>query len=251
MKPVLVEIGGFAIYSYGVMLSLALLVCSLGLLKQASREKFNPDHVLEAVIAAALAGLVGSRLLYVFLNWGLYQGQWIKILFTRSGGLSFYGAFIGGLIAILAWCRYRKLDFLKLTDLMAPYLALGYAFGRIGCFLNGCCYGKVSTVPWALPASAVDNLLRHPAQLYASLVGLIIFLILYQLRPRRPFDGFQLIMLALLYGVLRFITEFFRDMPLVGLNFTLAQIFSLAVVLLSLILLLIFFAIKGYRKGRV
>ena len=102
MKPVLVEIGGFAIYSYGVMLSLALLVCSLGLLKQASREKFNPDHVLEAVIAAALAGLVGSRLLYVFLNWGLYQGQWIKILFTRSGGLSFYGAFIGGLIAILA-----------------------------------------------------------------------------------------------------------------------------------------------------
>lgn len=250
MKPVLVEIGGFAIYSYGAMLSLALLVSSLGLLKQASREGFNPDHVLEAIIAASISGLIGSRLLYVFLNWELYQGHWIKILFTRSGGLSFYGAFLGGLVALFAWCRYRKLPVLKFTDLMAPYLALGYAIGRIGCFLNGCCYGIVSSVPWALPASSADNFLRHPVQLYASLGGLIIFIILYRIRPRRPFEGFQLIMLAVLYGVLRFITEFFRDMPKIWLEFTLAQIFSLGLVLFSLLLLLVLFAIRGYQKNR-
>lgn len=250
LKPVLVEIGGFTIYSYGFMLSLALLVSSLGLLKQASREGFNPDHVLEAVIAASAAGLIGSRLLYVFLNWELYQGQWIKILYTRSGGLSFYGAFIGGLVALFAWCRFRKLQFLKLTDLMAPYLALGYALGRVGCFLNGCCYGIVSPVPWALPAFTADRFLRHPVQLYASLGGLIIFIILYRIRPKRPFEGFQLIMLALLYGVLRFITEYFREEPEVWLNFTFAQIFSLGLALSSLLLLLVVFAFKDYHKNR-
>ncbi|HHX86576.1 MAG TPA: prolipoprotein diacylglyceryl transferase [Firmicutes bacterium] len=250
MKPVLVEIGGFTIYSYGFMLALALLVASLGLLRQASREGFNPDHVLEAVIAATAAGLIGARLLYVFLNWELYQGQWIKILFTRSGGLSFYGAFLGGLVALFAWCRFRKLHFLKLTDLMAPYLALGYALGRVGCFLNGCCYGTVSSVPWALPASAADRFLRHPVQLYASLGGLVIFIILYRIRPKRPFEGFQLIMLALLYGCLRFITEFYREEPQVWHGLTFAQTFSLGLALVSLLLLLVVFVVKDYNKNR-
>ena len=251
MKPVLVEIGGFTIYSYGLMLSLALLVASLGLLRQATREGFNPDHVLEAVIVASVFGLIGARLLYVFLNWELYQGQWIKILFTRSGGLSFYGAFLGGLIALFVWCRFRKLSFLKLSDLMAPYLALGYALGRVGCFLNGCCYGVVSSVPWALPAFEGDRFLRHPVQLYACLGGLVIFIILYRIRPKRPFEGFQLIMLMLLYGCLRFITEFFREEPQVWLGLTLAQIFSLGLALVSLLLLLIVFMVKDYNKNRV
>ncbi len=250
MKPVLIEIGNFAIYSYGFMLALALLVSTLALLRQASREKFNPDHVLEAVIAASVAGLIGSRLLYVFLNWGDYRDDPITILFTRRGGLSFYGAFLGGLIALFIWCRFRKLKILELADLMAPYLALGYAFGRVGCFLNGCCYGKISSVPWAFPAASVDNVLRHPVQLYASLGGLIIFLILYKIRPGRPFEGFQLIMLGLLYGVLRFTTEFFRDVPVVRFGLTQAQIFSLGLAIFSLLLLLIIFGVRGYRGSK-
>jgi len=250
LKPVLVEIGGFPIYSYGFMLALALLVSSMGLLKQASREGFNPDHVLEAVVAASFAGLVGSRLLYVTLNWEYYQGQWIKIFNTRLGGLSFYGAFLGGLIALVVWCRFRKLPLLAFADLMAPYLALGYAIGRVGCLLNGCCYGKVSSVPWALPASSADNFLRHPVQLYASLGGLIIFLLLIRIRSKKPFEGFQLIMLALLYGVLRFTTEFFRDEPAVLFNFTLAQVFSFGITLLSLLLLMAIFIFKNYSRNR-
>ncbi len=248
LKPVLVEIGGFTVYSYGIMLAIALLVSCWGLLRQASREGFNPDHILEAVIVSAVVGLIGARLLYVLLSWELYSGQLIKILFTRSGGLSFYGAFIGGIAALFAWCRFRKFPVLKFVDLMAPYLALGYALGRIGCFLNGCCYGKISSVPWALPAASADNLLRHPVQLYATLGGLIIFIILYRIRPRRPFEGFQLIMLALLYGCLRFTTEFFREEPVVWFEFTSAQIFSLGLALLALILLLAVFIARDKKK---
>lgn len=248
MHPVLFEIGGFTVYTYGLMLSLALLIATAGLLREAPREKINPDHLLEAIITVAVAGLIGSRILYVALNWHEFSDRWITILFTRSGGLSFYGAFFGGALALLWWCRWRKVGFLKLADLMAPYLALGYAIGRIGCFLNGCCYGKVATVPWAMPASAADPLLRHPVQLYATLGGLLIFLILKRLRPFRPFTGFFIIALFALYGMLRFVTEFFREEPVAWLGLSLAQLFSGALFILSAALLL--FVLYGGAKGK-
>ena len=177
------QIGEVSIYSYGVMISLALLVAALALFREAPREGINPDHVLEAIIVAAIAGLAGARLLYVALNFSSFSGRLLEIFFARFEGLSFYGAFIGGVLGLLLWVRWRKVDFFKMADLFAPYLALGYAFGRVGCFLNGCCYGKFSEVPWALPSPwAADNLLHHPVQLCIS--GAIIIFVILKLRAR-------------------------------------------------------------------
>ena len=237
MFPVLFQIGGISIYSYGVMISLAILVAALALFREAPRDGINPDHVLEAIIVAAITGLIGSRLLYVALNWDLFSDRLLSIFFARYEGLTFYGAFFGGVLGLLVWGWRRKVDFFRMGDLLAPYLALGYAFGRVGCFLNGCCYGKVSDVAWALPAPAADNLLHHPVQLYASLGAIVIFVILKLVRPAKPFNGFLLLALFALYGLLRFTTEFFRDEAIVWIGLTTAQLFSLGLLAASLIMI--------------
>ncbi len=248
MHPILFQIGGFSVFSYGAMISLAILIAAIALVREAPREKFNPDHVLESIIVAAAAGLIGSRILYVVLNLDEFSGRWLSIFFARFEGLSFYGAFFGGALALFFWCRWRKVNFLKLADLLSPYLALGYAFGRIGCFLNGCCYGKVSGVSWAFAIPAVDGLSRHPVQLYAGLGALLIFAVLKLFRPIRPFAGFNLICLAALYGMLRFTTEFFRDEPAVWLGLTAAQLFSLSLTVAALVLLILVFS-AGSKKS--
>ncbi len=233
MLPELFRIGNFAIHSYGFMLALAILISAIALYREAPRESLNPDYVLEAVIASSLVGLLGSRLFYVAQNWSYYSVRPFSAFFTQFEGLSFYGALICGPLALYGWSRWRKISFLKVTDLLAPYLALGYAFGRIGCFLNGCCYGKESDLPWALPVHMADEVLRHPVQLYAAAGGIALFLILKWLRPRRPFVGFISAALFGLYGLLRFTIEFFRHGELLWLNLTLAQWFSLGMIALA------------------
>ncbi len=249
MHRILFEIGGIQIFSYGAMISLAILVAALALHREAPREGINPDHALEALIVGAISGLIGARLLYAALHWEQFSSRPLTILFARFEGLSFYGAFIGGAVALFFWGRWRKINFFKMADLFAPYLALGYAFGRIGCFLNGCCYGKVSDVPWAMPAALVDDLLRHPVQLYAAAGGVLIFLILKLLRKVRPFAGYNLLALAALYGILRFTTEFFRDEPVVWLGLTLAQLFSFLLTLFALAIMIaaMFWGAKNKR----
>ena len=233
MYPELFSIGSLTVHSYGLMMALAILVATLALYREAPREGINPDHILEAVIVAAFFGLIGSRILYIILHWSYYSSQpFVKIL-TEFEGLTFYGAMFGGVIALLIWCARRKISFMKMADLFAPYLALGYGIGRIGCFLNGCCYGKEADLPWALPINMADPVLRHPVQLYATLGGILIFIILKLLKPRRPFIGFVTLMLFALYGSLRFTTEFFRYGSETAAGFTAAQIFSLSLFVLS------------------
>ena len=240
LYPELFRIGSLTVHSYGLMIALAILVAAMAIYREAPREKLNPDHILEAVIVASVSGLIGSRILYLVLNWDYYSGRPLSVIFTQFEGLSFYGAMFGGAIAILFWSIWRKINYLKMADLLAPYLALGYAFGRVGCFLNGCCYGKEATVPWALPINMADPVLRHPVQLYAALGGVIIFVLLKLLRPKRPFVGVILVALFALYGILRFIVEFFRHVDIVWIGLSTAQLFSLGLTFVSLITIAIF-----------
>lgn len=248
MHRILFHIGNLPIYSYGAMISLAVLVAAIFMSLESRREGIEPDHIMEAIIVAAIVGLLGSRILYVLLNWDQFSGRWQDIFFSRFAGLTFYGALFGGIFAILLWCRWRKVNFFKLTDLAAPYLALGYAFGRVGCFLNGCCYGRVSVVPWAVAIPAVDNLPRHPVQLYAAGGAIIIFIILKLLQRHRPYIGFNLIALCALYGVLRFITEFFREETILWMGLTLAQLFSLGLAILALSVMLYLFSVSPQKS---
>ncbi len=239
MYPVLWETSYFAIYSYGFMVSLAILVSVFFMYRRAPREGYNPDQLLELVVAIVLVGLIGARLLFIFLNWEFYAGDLSRIFSIQAGGLSFHGAFAFGIIVGVLWTSWRGYSFWKLADFLAPYIFLGYTFARIGCFLNGCCYGIETDLPWGLPAAAVDNLPRHPVQLYASAASLLLFGVVNYLRKFSFFDGFVLIMVIKLYGVLRLVTGFFRADEIVWMNMSLAQMASLimiAVLALALIL---------------
>ncbi|MEW5922122.1 MAG: prolipoprotein diacylglyceryl transferase [Bacillota bacterium] len=238
MRPVLFEIGGFALYSYGAMLLLAFVVGMIWTLREAPRKGFNTDYIYEAYIISIILAVFGSRITYVYLNWHLYQGAplW-KTLLARETGLTFYGGLIAVLLGLLVHCYYRRIPFLKLMDFAAPFIALGYGITRIGCFLNGCCYGHVASVksvPWAMVFPFIDGNPRHPTQLYAVLAGLAIFVLLRYMRKYSFFDGYIFLFFFVFYGIYRFSVEFFRISEPVLWFLSPAQIMALLFVITAL-----------------
>lgn len=248
MHPILSHLNGLTIYTYGFMINLGFIVTAILLYFEAKKEEFDPLLVLEALLASVVAGIIGTRLLYIALNWEFYSSRPISHIITNFDGLTFYGGFFFGWFALYLWSIWRKVNFFQIADMFAPYLILGYAFGRIGCFLNGCCFGRASDLPWALPANAADPILRHPVQLYATVGALAIYFLLKIIQSKKPFTGFTLVSLFALYGTLRFITEFFRFENPLWLNLTLAQLFSLGLVLISLLIIFIIMRFHGSKS---
>jgi len=211
MRPVLFEIGSFALYSYGLMLFLAFTVGIIWALREADSQGINPEHLYEVFIITIVLALFGSRLAFVLFNPGLFRGEpWWRIFAFREGGLTFYGGFIAALLGGLVYTHYRRISFVKLLDFLAPFIALGYAITRVGCFLNGCCYGHITDLPWGLVYPVIDGYPRHPTQLYASFAALVIFFLLRRLGKHRHFPGFIFLSFLIFYGIYRFIVEFFR-----------------------------------------
>ncbi|NLC51223.1 MAG: prolipoprotein diacylglyceryl transferase [Firmicutes bacterium] len=248
MHPVLLKIGPITIYSYGLMLALGFLIALFGLLREAPNFNIREDYIFESVILTIIGSIIGARLGYVLIEWPKFSVEPWLIFDIRSGGLAFHGGFFGAILILILYCRYRSLSFLKLADFFAPYLALGYAFGRIGCFLNGCCYGEITSVPWAVTFAAVDSALRHPTQLYASLAGVISFILLRYLRKFHFFDGYLMSMFFLLYGIYRYINEFFRAESVMWGENSAGQLISLAMIFSALGVLLTMYLLKRGDK---
>jgi phosphatidylglycerol:prolipoprotein diacylglycerol transferase len=220
MYPVLFKIGPLDIHAYGFMLAVAFLVGILITLRFARKEGIKEETVLELAVYAIIAALAGSRILYVIGQWDQYRENILEIFMVQKGGL----AFLGGLllaIAVVALALKRKgIPFLKFMDVSAPGVSLGYAIARIGCFLNGCCFGLPTGVPWgmrfplgALAHSHFPGERIHPTQLYALFSMLIVFWIVVRLWKRRKYDGYVFFWWLVLYGVYRFGVEFFRFCP--------------------------------------
>lgn len=246
MHPILFKIGSFSVYSYGAMLCLAFLTAIVWALREAPAEKINRDYLYDLFIIVMLLSLVGSRVAYVILNWDFYEaGPWWKVLAFREGGLTFLGGLILAVFGGIVYCYRKKINFLKYLDFFTPFIALGYAITRIGCFLNGCCHGHITALPWGLVFPVVDGFPRHPTQLYACGSALIIFILLRFLKKYRSFDGFIFVLFLIFYGVYRFIVEFFRiSEPSIGFM-TQAQFASLILILAGVAL---FFWKKGETR---
>jgi phosphatidylglycerol:prolipoprotein diacylglycerol transferase len=232
---------GLRVPSFGVMLLLAC-VGALGLTAwRARREKLNPESVFELAIWLMGGGFIGARLLYVVAHPESIRGL-TDILRLWQGGIVFYGCIIGGLIGSLIYWYRHPFPFRPMADAVAPGLVLGAAVGRIGCFLNGCCYGSVTHQPWALtfpagtlpwgrhvqdgliPQSASHSLPVHPTQLYSLADGLLILALLTVFYPRRRRDGEVMALLMVTYPVTRFTVECFRgDEPALLAGMTLSQ----------------------------
>ncbi|HEX2077374.1 MAG TPA: prolipoprotein diacylglyceryl transferase [Longimicrobium sp.] len=254
MFPILFKIGGFTVTSFGASIALAFLAAAWLAARGLKRSGEDPEHAWDLAGWAAICGILGAKLYYLILHFNETALDPWGALLSRSG-LVWYGGFIGGALGVLFRLWQLKLPVWKFADVIAPALALGYAIGRLGCFLVGDDYGGPSNAPWAVafpqgappstagnlrafgvdvPASIPDGTVMavHPTQLYEVGMTLIILAILLRLRPRLAAVPGQLFLVWLcLAGVERFIVEIFRakDDRFLG-AFSVAQIISLLLI---------------------
>jgi phosphatidylglycerol:prolipoprotein diacylglycerol transferase len=264
IKPYIIQIGQFQIRYYGLMYIVAFAIVYALSLYRLKHEDFDyPKQVVENYFIWAILGLIiGARLGYViFYNPGYYFSHPLEIIlpfsfvggfhFTGLAGMSYHGGLIGVAISSAMFCRRYKIRFWQFGDFLAPSVPLGYTFGRIGNFINGELYGRVTDVPWGMyfPLDP-ENQLRHPSQLYeAFFEGIFLFAILWKIRKKKMFDGFFVAIYLIGYGMVRFFIEYVREPDShIGLLFgfiTLGQILCVFMILGGFGL---FFFLKGIRR---
>ncbi|MFH1361594.1 MAG: prolipoprotein diacylglyceryl transferase [bacterium] len=231
MYPILTNLGPLTIHSYGLMVALGYLVGILLILFYAKREGIPPETILDLAIWVIISGVVGARLFYVLGQWGEYRNNPLEIFTIQKGGLVFLGGFLANLLVLLVGTKLKKISWLKLFDAIAPGAAMGIAIGRIGCFLNGCCFGLPTQLPWgikfpfgSLAYSYYPHDHIHPTQLYSSLAMLLVLLIIvFVIYPRKKYDGFVFYWWLIGYSLYRFSVEFLRYSPMHWLSLTPSQ----------------------------
>ncbi|RMF94602.1 MAG: prolipoprotein diacylglyceryl transferase [Candidatus Schekmanbacteria bacterium] len=217
MHPILINLWGLEIKTYGTLIAIGILFALFYITKQAQRENLDVQNALDISIYIVISGIIGARIMYVIVDFKYYRNDLLSIFKVWEGGLVFYGGFLAALPVGYFFLKKKKMPPGKFLDIFATALPLGHSFGRIGCFMAGCCYGKPTDVPWAVtftnPKSLAYPVLGipiHPTQLYESLSNLLIFLVLHLSLKRKKFDGQNAILYVILYGTARFIIEFFR-----------------------------------------
>jgi phosphatidylglycerol:prolipoprotein diacylglycerol transferase len=248
MHPLLFEVGGFPVYTYGVLLAAAYL---LGLQFALWRSKplgLDPNRVMDLGIWIIISALAGAKLLLLAVEWDTYwrnpQELWTLV---RSGGV-FYGGLIAAVLVAMWFMWRHRMPVWAVSDVFAPGIALGHVVGRLGCFFAGCCYGRPTDVPWAVvfrseythrEVGTPINTPLHPTQLYEAGAELLILgLLLFLERRGRTFPGRTFWAYMLLYGISRFVIEFYRgDSRGTILNFSTSQFVSLLIVPISIVML--------------
>jgi phosphatidylglycerol---prolipoprotein diacylglyceryl transferase len=237
LNPNLFQIGGFPLRYYSLMYLVAFLVTYLLVAYRVKHEGYKYTmEVIQDFFVWAIAGLIlGGRFGYVlFYQFDYYMMNPLQILlpfefshgitFVGISGMSYHGGAIGVLIATVIFCRKRAIDFWHFADLFCPVIPLGYTFGRIGNFINGELYGRLTDKAWGMyfPMAPTYHL-RHPSQLYeAFFEGIVLFVVLWSLRKKKTFDGFFVALYVIGYGLIRFFIEFLRE-PDSHLGFIWAQ----------------------------
>jgi phosphatidylglycerol---prolipoprotein diacylglyceryl transferase len=245
MRPILFHIDSVPIRAYSLMIFIGF-AAALFYTRAVARRRMagrspdepgviTPDHIADGARMGLIVGIIGTRVVYVLFNWHEFAGRPLDVFKIWEGGLSFIGAPLFA-FPYLAWfCRRHKLPFWGFADLIAPGFPLGQAFGRIGCFLNGCCYGAPCALPWATRFhpdgdTTISTLPSHPSQLYEAAMNFAIFFILDRWSRRRHAKGEMVVAYFMLYSVVRFTSELFRKggtSDVLAWGLTHAQVISL------------------------
>jgi phosphatidylglycerol:prolipoprotein diacylglycerol transferase len=230
VRPILFSLGDISIHAYGFMLALAFLVGILISIRYAKKEGLRGDVILDVALYVIIAAIVGSRLLYVVGQWDQYKDNLIDIIMVQKGGLVFLGGLLAAIGVVILYAKIKQIPVLKLLDIIAPGSAIGYAITRIGCFLNGCCFGLQTDLPWGMvfPPGALayfyfQEARLHPTQPLSSASMFVAFLVLALLYKFKKFDGQIFYWGLILYSVYRFIVEFLRFSPMHWLGLTPSQ----------------------------
>ena len=218
------------LHTYGLLIATAFLVAMSLAGRAAEREGQNRDRVMDLTFWILIAAMVGSRILFIIVNWDEYAKTPAKIFAFWEGGLVFYGGFIGAVLVSVWYMRRHKMPFFPVADALIPSVAIGHAIGRLGCFAAGCCWGGACDphLPWAAKfppeslayqSQVANGIIRlgaaytipiHPTQLYESLGELLIFCALLFWRGRKRFHGELLALYLVLYAPLRAMVETLR-----------------------------------------
>ncbi len=232
MRQVLFTIpifGGLKVFGYGAMLVLAFIGSTWMATTRARRERLDPDVILDMAFWVFLMGLVGARLFYCIQYWGHGIDSLLDVVQYWKGGIVYYGGVLGGVLAFFLYRWFRPFPLRPVMDVIAPSIAVGTLFGRLGCFLNGCCFGDRCDLPWAVSfpapsppwefqvkqqlvaANSLHSLPLHPTQLYSAIDAFVLLLLLLAYYPLRRRDGEVLGVLMLAYPFTRFLIEYLRN----------------------------------------
>ncbi len=233
MHPEICQIGPFTVYSYGLMLAIAFAVASTLFVAQAKNQQSDPECAFNLIFTVFICGIIGARIFYVIQNFAYYWNNPLEIVMLQHGGLAWFGGLIAGVSAGAFYLKRKKLPFLKMMDLFAPFVALGQAIGRIGCLLNGCCFGAESAYGIYFP---VHKAILVPVQIYSSVFLLIIFVVLRFLQDRDHPAGRIFYAYLLLYSFKRFFIEYARaDNVRLFFGLTLFQVLSIPIFVFAVI----------------
>lgn len=246
MHRILFQLGPITVYTYGAMMVIAFLVATRCMEQDAKRlppklVALQPSQVIDWACLVMLGGVAGARALYVAQFWPFYREHFLESFAIWHGGLIWYGGFLGGAIVVAIYLRIVRVSFLRAADQGFPYITLAHAIGRVGCFLNGCCYGTPTDAWYGVwvpdqPGPVI------PVQLIEAGFLLLLFVFLRQWQRtavmNRPGRLFSLYLVA--YGVIRFGVEFLRGgQRHHWLGLSAAQLMSVGLVVAGLLLLLI------------
>ena len=214
MKNELFTIGPFTVYGYGLMIAVGILAAWFVIDFRATRQRLDRDHVFSLIIWCLLGGIFGAKLLYWITEWKTIAENPGFLLESIADGFVVYGGIIGGILAGWLYCRYRKISFLKYFDLAMPSVALAQGFGRIGCLLAGCCYGRETGSIFSITFQNSDFAPNHvaliPTQVYSSVLDFVHFGLLIFIAGRKKSDGQVAACYLIFYSLGRFVLEFFR-----------------------------------------
>ena len=231
MQEIAFSIGSLTIHWYGILSACGFLSAMLALLWKRHIAGVSKDNIMDIGMIAMFAGIAGARIFYVIQFHEQFEGDFLKIFRVDQGGLVFYGGFILSTIVLITYCKIKKINLARLLDVFAPAVALGHAFGRLGCFMQGCCFGKPAGDSWLgvvfpagsapsikYPAPAtgdifiqkVQSLPLYPTQLIEAGVNFALFGLLFFIAGRFKKPGRVAGIYVVCYAVLRFLMEFMR-----------------------------------------
>lgn len=264
MFPEIFHIGPFALRSFGLMLALSFFFGILYIRKRAIKEKIDVNFILNLAFLVIFTGILGARVFYVAFHWSDFSDNPLSA-FNPFGkdqfgiaGLNLYGGVVFAILATLTYVNIKKQALWQVVDIFAPAVALGIFISRIGCFLNGCCFGVPCDLPLgvsypvgSIPFAQFGDAHLHPTQIYSSLYGLILFFLLDRFDRRKKFYGATFSLLLMSEAVFRYLIEYVRyyepemQTKIAGITFTYNHLIAVALFAFGLTLYL---ALRHHRS---
>jgi len=254
MYPDLFSIGPITLHTYGLFVAIGFFVGLMVTTRLGKSEGFSSQQIMDMGFIIILSAIIGSRAMYIVMNTSYYTHAPLDMLKIWEGGLVFSGGVIGVVLTMLWYVKRHDLPLGKTADLWAPAIAIGQAIGRIGCFMAGCCYGKPTDSIFGVTFSNPNSLARplhvplHPTQLYSSISGVVIFMVLLLLYSKKKFEGQVFLWFLIMHSTARLAIEHFRGDDrgiLLSSNMSMTQLVATLILIAAVGIL---FVVKSKKK---